>query len=348
MPAGPSPRPRVLVVDDDTGVLHAVRRLLGRGDVEVLLAQGPLEAIALLREKPVAVVISDQMMPVMTGVELLTLVRQNWPATVCIMMTACEDMRVAADVVNRRLVHFFVAKPWDSEAFRALVQDALELSRRQTPGLAALDGRLLREIRDQAANAAFSLARAVDARDRYTHRHSENVAAFALLLGRALGLADDRLQELRIGGLLHDVGKIGVSDVILLKPGRLTEAEILTIKTHPEIGVAIIEPISFPWNIAAIVGQHHENHDGTGYPKGLAGEEIALPARIIHVVDAYEAMAANRIYRTARSREWILAEFKRCRGTQFDPQLVDTFLEELTSGRIAAAAALELNPAERR
>jgi uncharacterized domain HDIG len=176
------------------------------------------------------------------------------------------------------------------------------------------------------------LALAVDARDKYTHRHSENVSALAMELGRALGLDDAAIEELRIGGLLHDVGKIGVPDSILLKPDRLTDDEYKAIQAHPVIGVSIIEPISFPWNIEAIIRQHHENHDGSGYPDGIRGEDIVLSARIVHVVDAYEAMKANRVYREARSPEWIENEFIRYRGTQFDPNVDDVFLKELRLG----------------
>jgi putative nucleotidyltransferase with HDIG domain len=330
-------RPRVLAVDDDGGVLRALTRILSKDDYEVITTQDPIEAISILWEKEVAVVISDQMMPIMTGVELLTFIRQHWPSTVCIMMTACEDIRLAADVVNRKLVHFFITKPWDSTALRKMVQEAFDLYQQKTSqvgGLASLDAPALREIRAQASMAAFSLARAVDARDRYTHRHSENVAALAQIVGKSMGLADDQIEELRIGGLLHDVGKIGVSDGVLLKPGRLTEDEFKIIKTHPTIGVSIIEPIHFPWSISAVVGQHHENHDGSGYPQGIKGDDISLGARIVHVVDAYEAMVSNRVYRSSRDPAWIVSEFQRCNGTQFHPETTNVFLSLLAAGKI--------------
>jgi putative nucleotidyltransferase with HDIG domain len=328
---------RVLAVDDDPGILDALRRVLRIPGVELHLAHGPMEAMGKMQEIQAAVVISDHMMPVMTGVELLSLIRQNWPATVCIMMTACEDMRVAQDVINRQLVHFFVTKPWDSRALRELVQKALRVHEdlRAAAGPRAAD--LQKDIRENAGKAAFSLARAVDARDNYTRRHSENVAAYAQVVGRAMKLGPHQLEELRIGGLLHDVGKIGISDGILLKPGRLTEEEFQVIRQHPTIGESIVEPIAFPWNIAAIVGQHHENYDGSGYPRGLAQDQIVLSAHIIHVVDAYEAMSANRVYRTAREPSWILAEFNRCRGSQFSPAVVDVFLAEYQRGAIQAA-----------
>jgi putative nucleotidyltransferase with HDIG domain len=330
-------RVRVLVVDDDPGVMRAVSRLLGRESYEVLTAPGPVEAISILRELEIGVLISDHLMPGMTGLELLSLVRQNWPEVVGIMMTACSDIRLAAEAVNRRLIEYFVAKPWDNHTFLSLVREAVgihEKRRRQPGALGEGDGNLAAYLREQSGKAAFSLARAVDARDRYTNRHSENVAAFAQAVGRAMDFSEGAMEELRIGGLLHDVGKIGVPDQVLRKPGRLTDEEYAIIQTHPAIGATIVEPIDFPWNITAVVRQHHENHDGSGYPGRMAGADIAFPARIVHVVDAYEAMAADRIYRKARPRDWIEREFVRCRGTQFDPEITDVFLKLLKSGGV--------------
>jgi putative nucleotidyltransferase with HDIG domain len=333
--------PCVLVVDDEPGVIKAVSRLLRGGRFRLLTAGGPVKAISILHKQRVAVVISDHLMPGMTGMELLSLVRQKWPATVGIMMTGCSDIQIAAEAVNRRLIHYFISKPWDNDDFRARVGEAVELYRQRSrhPDNRLLgDDTLLRYLRENSGKAAFSLARAVDARDKYTHCHSENVAAFAQVVGRAMDLCEGALEELRIGGLLHDVGKIGVPDGVLQKPGKLTDDEYGAMKLHPAVGASIVEPIDFPWNIPAIVRQHHENHDGSGYPDKIAGDQIVLAARIIHVVDAYEAMAADRIYRAARPRDWIRQELLRCRGTQFNPEVIDVFLRELENANIAYPA----------
>jgi len=326
----------VLVVDDEPSVVRAVERLLSGGKYEVLTAAGPVEAISKLRQREVAVLISDQVMPAMTGLELLALVRRSWPETVGIMMTACRDVGLAAEAINRSLVQYYVPKPWDNRAFLGLVGEAadLHLQRKRRTGPKQEETGLLKQLKEQSGRAAFSLARAVDARDRYTHRHSENVAELALVVGRAMGLSDNELEELRVGGLLHDVGKIGISDEVLRKPGKLTPREFDAIRLHPEIGASIVEPIGFVWDIAGIIWQHHEDHDGAGYPRGLMGDNIVLPARIIHVADAYEAMAADRVYRSARSLDSIKKELMRCRGTQFDPVVGDIFLEQLQKGVI--------------
>ncbi|MBW1811899.1 MAG: HD-GYP domain-containing protein [Deltaproteobacteria bacterium] len=193
------------------------------------------------------------------------------------------------------------------------------------------------QVSQYASQAALSMAEAVDAKDRHTFHHSQKVAAYALEAGRSLGVGEDALGSLYIGALLHDVGKIDILDEILLKPGKLTNLEFEVIKTHPEIGARIVEPIDFEADVVAVVRQHHENYDGSGYPDGLTGDQTSLAARITRVADAYEAMSTNRLYRKARPSEWIEAEFKRCRGSQFDPLVVDAFLKGLNSGRIASA-----------
>ena len=327
----------VLVVDDEPGVVRAVERLLGGRGYEVQTAGGPVEAISMLRQREIAVLVSDHLMPEMTGLDLLSLVRRSWPKTVGILMTACKDVKVAEEAINRRLIRYFVTKPWDNQTFVNLVGEAAELHRQRgkSPMTFVKNAGLLEQLRDNSARAAFSLARAVDARDRFTHRHSENVAELALAIGRAMSFSDEELEELRVGGLLHDVGKIGVPDEVLRKPGRLSRRELDAIRMHPEIGASIVEPVGFMWDIASIVWQHHEDHDGAGYPRGLMGDNIVLPARIIHVADAYEAMASGRVYRPARSPGWIVRELKRCRGIQFDPVVTDIFLEQLESGAIS-------------
>ncbi|MBW1810343.1 MAG: response regulator [Deltaproteobacteria bacterium] len=322
--------PIVLLVDDEPMVLSILKLLLASDQYQIKVAHGPLEAIPIFSEGEIAVCVTDQAMPEMSGVEFLTLIRQQSPMTVCIMMTGTTDLKLAEIVVNQQLAHFFVTKPWDTSIFQNLIIKALGIYNKQkaNPQEVASETAQL-QVHEHARRAAFSLARAVDARDACTHSHSIRVSAFGLIVGEAMGLNQADLEVIRIGGLLHDLGKIGVPDEVLLKTGALTEKEFRYIKMHPIIGVSITEPIDFPWNITAIVRQHHENHNGSGYPTGIGGDEIVLAARIIHAVDAYEAMAADRVYRKALPLEAIESEFVRCRGTQFDPEVTDVFLELL-------------------
>jgi len=176
-----------------------------------------------------------------------------------------------------------------------------------------------------------SLAAAVDAKDPFTRGHSEGVAIYAGLIGQRLGLSHDQLVALEMAAYLHDIGKIGIKEEILLKPGTLTDAEMGQMRHHPLIGANILKPVGFPWPITPVVRHHHEYWDGNGYPAGLRGEEIPLLARILAVADAYEAMISDRPYRDGRSRPEAIAELRRCAGAQFDPDVVEALIEELDS-----------------
>jgi HD-GYP domain-containing protein (c-di-GMP phosphodiesterase class II) len=189
------------------------------------------------------------------------------------------------------------------------------------------------------------LAEALDMRDPSTARHSYTVGRYARATAVALGLVADRVDRVHAAGVLHDLGKVGISDAILHKPGALTEAEWVEMKRHPGIGAQILSHAGM-LDIAEWVGAHHERIDGQGYPDGLRGDEISLEARILAVADAYEAMIAERCYRPAMSEEAARAELLRCSGTQFDPVVVSAFLAAestlrpagSSSGAVAAAA----------
>jgi putative nucleotidyltransferase with HDIG domain len=177
-----------------------------------------------------------------------------------------------------------------------------------------------------------SLAAAVDAKDTYTRGHSDKVATYSTLIAEHLGLGHDQLTALEMAAYLHDIGKIGVPEAILLKPGKLSDDEMAQMRHHPLIGANILRPVAFPWAITPIVRHHHEFWDGKGYPAGLKGEEIPLLARILCVADSYEAMTADRPYREGRSAADAIEELHRCSGTQFDPRIVETMtavIEEL-------------------
>jgi diguanylate cyclase (GGDEF)-like protein/putative nucleotidyltransferase with HDIG domain len=183
---------------------------------------------------------------------------------------------------------------------------------------------------DRAARyrAAASLAKAVDARDTYTGSHSERVANLAARLAKRLGLDVEQVELTRLAGSLHDLGKLAIPEEILRKAGELTDSERLVLQRHPQIGYRMLDSLGVD-PVAQVVLHHHERWDGAGYPNGMRGEESPLGARIIFVVDAYDAMTSDRVYRARRSHEEALAELRRCSGTQFDPLIVDAFAEEL-------------------
>ena len=169
----------------------------------------------------------------------------------------------------------------------------------------------------------------VEAKDTYTRGHSDRVSEFSVLIGKKLGLSEDDLRRLKIGGLFHDVGKIGVPDNILQKEGKLSEDEYSEIKNHPTIGAHILSTASIFQDILPIVKYHHERYDGKGYPERLQGENIPYLARITAVADTFDAMTSKRVYRDSIPLDQVIEEFKRCRGTQFDPGLADLFVDIL-------------------
>jgi diguanylate cyclase (GGDEF)-like protein len=188
-----------------------------------------------------------------------------------------------------------------------------------------------RNLRAGLVNTVHALARAVDAKDGYTHSHSQSVAHYAAELGRALGLREERLEQLRTAGVLHDVGKIGIPDAVLLKPAGLDQAEFAVMKRHSELGRDIIAGAGLE-EIATWVLHLHERFDGRGYPEGLVGEEIPLPSRILHCADALEAMTSSRIYRPGLEVAAALSELERGAGTQFDPHVAATLIDLVRDG----------------
>lgn len=197
-----------------------------------------------------------------------------------------------------------------------------------------------RQLEQTLWNTIRSLAEAIDAKDSYTRGHSDRVAEFAEMLAEELGLDDEAIGAVRYAGYLHDTGKIGVPDAVLNKAGRLTGEEYEIIMSHPVLSHRIIEPVDFLSDIKPLVRHHHERHDGTGYPDGLAGEEIPLGARIISVADAYEAMISDRPYRRAMTVKAATDELRRCAGSQFDPFLAEVFARLIETGLISGHEAL--------
>ncbi len=185
------------------------------------------------------------------------------------------------------------------------------------------------ESATEAIQAITMLAKMVELKDGHTEEHCERLAVIALAIGKRLGLPQERLEQLRYGALLHDVGKLGIEDDILGKPGRLTPSEWVEMRRHPTIGKEIVEKIDSLGVVARIVEEHHERVDGKGYPKGLKGDEILLEARIVVVADAYDAMRSDRPYRQGLSKEEAIRELRRNAGSQFDPLVVKVFLEIL-------------------
>lgn len=200
--------------------------------------------------------------------------------------------------------------------------------------------RLYENVKKDYINTVYALAAAVDAKDHYTHGHSTTVMKYSMKIAEAMGLSDEEVETIKYAGLLHDIGKIGISENIINKPGKLTNEEFTIIKMHPQLGANIISKIDSLKKLVPLVLSHHEWFNGAGYPLGLRGEEVMLGARIISVADAYSTMTSKRPYRDERSMEYAVNEMKKCSGQQFDPKVINTFLKVLKEEEAAEKIAL--------
>ena len=348
----------VLFVDDEINILKAIQRLLRNEPLQVLTASRAHEALDLLSQHACQVVVTDQRMPEMSGVDLLSSVRERHPDIVRMMLTGYTEMTIAVDAINRGEIFRLITKPWNDEELRATIRQACDhhdlkqeirrlnqVTREQNFKLQDMNRNLEGKVRERTKQLAEkhqelrtayvetikALAEAVDAKDSYTRGHSERVGVYASKIAREMGFPKEFIERVYIAGVLHDVGKIGVRDAVITKPDRLTPEEYAEIMEHPEVGAKILEPVSFLADIVPCVRHHHEWFDGSsrGYPHRLRGEQIPLPSRIILVADTVEAMTSDRPYRKAMSLEQVLRELTKYSGSQFDPVCVDAMMRLL-------------------
>jgi putative nucleotidyltransferase with HDIG domain len=348
----------VLFVDDELNILKAVQRLLRHEPMKVVCASRAQEALELLERTQAQVVVTDQRMPEMSGVDLLSEVRERHSDVVRMMLTGYTEMNVAVEAINRGEIFRLITKPWNDEELKATLRQAFDhydlkqeikrlnqVTREQNFKLQDMNRNLEQKVRDRTKQVAEkhhelrtayvqtirALAEAVDAKDAYTRGHSERVGVYGSKIARAMDFPKEFIERVYIAGLLHDVGKIGVRDAVITKPDRLTPDEYAEIKKHPEIGAKILEPVSFLADVVSCVRHHHEWFDGSerGYPSRLRGDQIPLPSRIILVADTVEAMTSDRPYRKGLPLEAVISEVHKYSGTQFDPACVKAFLHVL-------------------
>jgi putative two-component system response regulator len=326
---------RILVADDDGAIRKALRIILSA--YEVHEAADGAEALRELDAFVPDLVLSDLQMPGVGGLELLRRVKTADVTTAFIILTGAGTVDNAVQALRLQADDYLV-KPFNVDEVLLACERALEHRRlvRENRGYQQhLEERVAEQagqIEGLLVDALRSLATAIDTRDDYTGGHVERVARYAAATGRELGLSGDELRALWVGALLHDVGKIGVSDAILNKPGALTDDEYAQMKRHPEIGARVMESSSFLRPGLDAVLHHQEWWNGSGYPAGLAGEQISLQGRIVAVVDSYDAIVSCRPYRDAASDERAREEIRACAGTQFDPRVVDAFFRAAERG----------------
>jgi response regulator RpfG family c-di-GMP phosphodiesterase len=328
----------VLIVDDDPQVREVLHQIFLSADYQCLLAGDGQEAVGVFAATRPPLVITDLRMPVMDGIGLLRGVRQLDGDAAVVVLTGAPDVKTAIESLKLG-AYDFIVKPVNVDelliaAERAIERRQLLIERRQYQQL--LEQRVdeatrdlqvaYQRLRDTYRATLETLGAALDSRDVGTESHSRRVHGYALATAKVYGVAEDQMEDLAHGVLLHDIGKIGIPDAILLKPGPLTPDEWTIMRTHPEIGRRLIEKVPFLRNAVPVVYCHHEKWDGTGYPQGLRGEEIPLGARIFAVVDAFDAMTADRPYSKAKPFDVARAEIRRCSGAHFDPTVVESFM----------------------
>jgi response regulator RpfG family c-di-GMP phosphodiesterase len=326
---------RILVVDDDVLILAALSRILQAEGYQVVTHSDPMQAA---QEHDFHVVLTDFMMPMLNGVELLKLLREKNPRAVRLMLTAAADFRTASEAVNRGEVFRLLGKPWTLSELISSVRQAFEHYRlveanarltrevaEKNAELVAVNQELERRVVERTTGLLDGLISALDYRDTETQWHSRRVALYSRRIAEEAGVGGAALDIVEQGALLHDIGKIGVRDGILLKPGPLTPDEWVEMRRHPEFGYRMLAKMPYLHDAALIVLQHQERWDGKGYPQGLRGEDIVIGARIFCIADTLDAITSDRPYRKGRPLQVAKDEIKRCSGTQFDPELVEAF-----------------------
>ena len=333
----PSP-PRVLVVDDEHAACKLLSLILGPPAFHCTTAHSGEEALMALQSAQFDAVISDLDMPGMGGMELLTQVRRNYPHMAFLVTTGVDDLDVGVHAMRCGADDYLV-KPLREGAVAASLERALHKRRLEQEVenyrlhleemVAERTGQLraaLQQIEASYEATLQALGAAIDLRDNETAGHSQRVCRYSLEIARAMGWSDKQLGTLARGAYLHDIGKLGIPDGILLKPGPLTAEERKLMQQHVQIGFDLVKDIPFLSDAAEIVLAHHERYDGMGYPRGLKGEAILLSARIFAVADTLDAITSDRPYRRASSFEGARETIRKLSGSQFDPRTTSVFL----------------------
>ena len=323
----------ILAIDDNPEVLKLMKMLLS-DEFDLELATSAEKGLAIMKEKSPDLVLCDVMMPGMDGHAFSRAVKsdQGLKHIPIILVTA----RTGAEMLDEGMkagADDYISKPFDSVELKARIRGGLRIRRVESElalanrNLKQRTSDLVDQQRSLFLSTVKSLASAIDAKDEYTRHHSTRVTDFTLKIAGTMGFSEKEAGDLELAALLHDVGKIAVPEDILNKPGKLTDREFALIKEHPARGESILKPVIELKDIARVVRAHHERYDGLGYPDGLKGREIPMGARIMAVADTYDSITSERPYRKAASHRYAVKEIIRCSGTQFDPEVVEHFLE---------------------
>ena len=322
---------KIIAVDDEEGILDSLQVLLKRTGYNLVGVTDPVEAIERVKKEHFDLMILDFIMTPYHGDQVVEEIRKFDKDLYILLLTGHKDLAPPLETIKRLDIQGYCEKSDKFDQLMLLIESAIK-------SIAQM--REIRKINDELSNTYEELEKAyleiietlryaVEAKDTYTRGHSDRVSAYSVLIGEKLGLSEEEIKTLKIGGLFHDIGKIGIPDSILLKEAKLTDDEYSQIKNHPSIGAHILSQVSYFKDMIPIVKHHHEKYDGTGYPSKLKGEEIPYLARIAAVADSFDAMTSRRSYRNSMPLDVVTEEIEKCKGTQFDPKIADAFLDIL-------------------
>ena len=324
----------ILAVDDEEAIRTVLRTILESEGYLCDTAASADEAVSRLRENQYDVILTDIMMPGMSGIELLDLIRKRDDEIAVIMLTALNDIDVSIRALKSG-AYDYITKPFRLDDVTISIEMALQkraLILENRDYQRNLEKKVLeqsRKIQSSFIKSIEALARTLEAKDPDTRDHSLRVTEYSVRTAEEMGLSPAEVENIRVAAALHDIGKIGISDTILDKDESLRQEEMEHIHRHPLIAAQILGPIDELKEIIELIKYHHENYDGTGYPEGLSGEDIPLGSRIIAVADAFDAITSTRPYRKAKTELFAVEEIKQNAGRQFDPDVITAFLRAM-------------------
>ena len=322
---------KIIAVDDDQGVIDSLSVFLTRVGYELIGVTDPQEAIEKVKNEHFDLMLLDFIMYPIHGDQVVEEIRKFNKELYILLLTGHKDLAPPLETIRKLSIQGYCEKNDKFDQLLLLIESAVK-SIEQMNMIKKINEEL-KESQEQLKNAYLesiqTLRYTVEAKDTYTRGHSDRVSEYSVLIGKYMGLPEEDLEILKIGGLFHDIGKIGIPDAILLKDSKLTDDEYSEIKNHPAIGKHILSNAKIFENIIPIVFHHHEKFDGNGYPEKLAGKNIPLYARIAAIADTFDAMTSKRSYRDALSLDIVKNELARCSGAQFDPEILKVFLDIL-------------------
>ena len=322
---------RIIAVDDEEGILDSLSIFLKRSGYDFTGVTDPMEAIEKVKTEHYDLMLLDFIMTPIHGDQVVEEIRKFNREIYILLLTGHKDLAPPLETIRRLEIQGYCEKSDKFDQLLLLIESGIK-SIAQMNEIKKINDQLS-ETNEKLEEAYLStiqtLRYTVEAKDTYTRGHSDRVSEYSVLLGKYLNLSDKELKDLQIGGLFHDIGKLGVPDAILKKQSKLTDDEYSEIKNHPSIGAHILSSATIFQDIIPIVKHHHEKYDGTGYPGQLKGEDIPYLARIAAIADTFDAMTSKRSYRDSLPIDVVISEFERCKGTQFDPNLANVFLDIL-------------------